>query len=907
MKKLILIGMAAASTGLLTGCTESLLDPGNDRAEQYVQSFIERYGVPAEGHTFSMAQQCGITVRTSSPTDVKVTANEAGTEYLFADWKGVNGTQLINFDLPVGISKVKVHANGNVFSAKVGDVVNIDAPQKAKSRGDKNLVLQNNKGMITWLDSKLDPEAKIVIDGTEQFYGALLPTEEAEKSIGLNYYNNKDADGRYVGYHHTRKYHVGSLFKMLLCTDKNNTNFYTESNRFFNDNFYVNYTRPGIELSYVRKDLNLEIGMLVANDVSFDAATAVYAIPMFETKSKKNLLVKKVPAATQIDPTTGEMYFNQRGASIKLAFTGKPFTNVKGEEGNVLIEKTNVQDENCFTWDFNTTTVDENKSHSYMYGLKNEVLKLYELYKPDASGKRILPLPGDNGRNEIVFPGGTVPPFITVVEVDGEEKEEVTPGEVYFPEFQKYLEYCLGNLTEDQRKSYTELKGLKEWLVSRGFVFEENDIPEVSPVLDPQTNEIIPDAYNISFRMAKYTQAYASLDECSNPAEYIESKDIDDYTVYLGLFGDQNIPPQLSGNAVAWYFKDLDNPSHFVTTLDGDIKMRSPQLPLSLEGKPSFSEGGSVEHVLDFDGDGLYNDVIFAVNAWGGSSNDGFPSYTWLLACEDLGSTGDNDYNDLVVSMQYTSSNSVDKVNIYPQAAGGVYAAYLMYNEVLTSPEGEITDKQTYFVGPEIHKWLGNFNTDEMVGTDEKTLYNFTNDYGVSFEYQKFRHGNNSFSTVMNNLIKTQGVGVDGKFTGDFAGFWVLVDKDGKVAESGLGTDKYEIKPVEIESDEFKAISGSLYQVANAQLGNVAVPMIMVLGPQWEWPKETIDIKEAYPSWKDWIGSSDRNSVHWYGKSDNKEDGCNISGSHFPPDIKRENVTVRKEVEDLYNRLNNNN
>lgn len=49
-----------------------------------------------------------------------------------------------------------------------------------------------------------------------------------------------------------------------------------------------------------------------------------------------------------------------------------------------------------------------------------------------------------------------------------------------------------------------------------------------------------------------------------------------------------------------------------------------------------------------------------------------------LIACEDLGSTGDYDFNDIVFKVFYALGN--DYITFTPLAAGGIYAANVLHN-----------------------------------------------------------------------------------------------------------------------------------------------------------------------------------------------------------------------------------
>lgn len=86
------------------------------------------------------------------------------------------------------------------------------------------------------------------------------------------------------------------------------------------------------------------------------------------------------------------------------------------------------------------------------------------------------------------------------------------------------------------------------------------------------------------------------------------------------------------------------------------------------------------------------------------------PKYqSWILACEDLGSTDDYDFNDIVLEVMKNASNNAVEVRCL--AAGGTIPAYITYNDV------EIG---------EAHALLGG-QTNQMINT---------NSFGAASEWQ---------------------------------------------------------------------------------------------------------------------------------------------------------------------------
>lgn len=104
-----------------------------------------------------------------------------------------------------------------------------------------------------------------------------------------------------------------------------------------------------------------------------------------------------------------------------------------------------------------------------------------------------------------------------------------------------------------------------------------------------------------------------------------------------------------------------------------------------------FEDGGSDEDL---------NDIVFWVEGAYSSDNEEeikVPStdpepepeaQTWILACEDLGSVGDFDFNDVVFSVSYVAGQ--DYATVTPLAAGGNLPAIIKYNGTPIAENAEI-------------------------------------------------------------------------------------------------------------------------------------------------------------------------------------------------------------------------
>lgn len=92
-------------------------------------------------------------------------------------------------------------------------------------------------------------------------------------------------------------------------------------------------------------------------------------------------------------------------------------------------------------------------------------------------------------------------------------------------------------------------------------------------------------------------------------------------------------------------------------------------------GVPSASGTNSID----------WNDLAFAINADFQTppppvEEEQKKGESWIIACEDLGSTDDYDFNDIVFKVSYVAGQNIATVT--PLAAGGVYESHILFNNV---------------------------------------------------------------------------------------------------------------------------------------------------------------------------------------------------------------------------------
>lgn len=162
---------------------------------------------------------------------------------------------------------------------------------------------------------------------------------------------------------------------------------------------------------------------------------------------------------------------------------------------------------------------------------------------------------------------------------------------------------------------------------------------------------------------------------------------------------------------------------------------------------------------------------------------------SWLLACEDLGSTDDYDFNDIVVEVSKVYVQDEYKLIVKCLAAGGTLPAYIKYNGTKIG---------------ESHAMLGEENnTSQMINTI------------------KITHTPNEY-VIDKNIDK------------DIDENWTLTEN----------VDKFCIEVVQDEGEQ------SSVRITSPEKGKA--PQMIVVPGKWRWPKERIRIEEAYPKFTEW-------------------------------------------------------
>lgn len=120
---LTLLALLTLGTWMLQSCqSEPLSIP---KSEQYEREFIKQFGSIDPNHTWSAATHGTVTVRTSAATDIRIIGDYSGTTYTFGNYTGVNGEQVLTFDVPMGVTNTKLRVGGRRIAFTPGETVDL--------------------------------------------------------------------------------------------------------------------------------------------------------------------------------------------------------------------------------------------------------------------------------------------------------------------------------------------------------------------------------------------------------------------------------------------------------------------------------------------------------------------------------------------------------------------------------------------------------------------------------------------------------------------------------------------------------------------------------------------------------------------------------------------------------------
>lgn len=237
---------------------------------------------------------------------------------------------------------------------------------------------------------------------------------------------------------------------------------------------------------------------------------------------------------------------------------------------------------------------------------------------------------------------------------------------------------------------------------------------------------------------------------------------------------------------------------------------------------------------------------------------------SWIWAVEDLGSTDDFDFNDVVVRITSVTTNIVKesssgettnvgghkKVTFTPLAAGGTLPTYIhweksstedfvlapgVYVESGASTNGDTGIKPLESLNGgkdavEYHRWFGNYTHTQMINTGQHAVGQSEIKECVIYVKSQFSIG---------GFANTKTIDGNGK------GLYISINGPTK----GENTENVDIQKA----------SDVNYNVSAPATGAPA-QMFIILDNNWAWPTERTHINLAYPRFKDWVADK---SLDW--------------------------------------------
>ncbi len=297
---------------------------------------------------------------------------------------------------------------------------------------------------------------------------------------------------------------------------------------------------------------------------------------------------------------------------------------------------------------------------------------------------------------------------------------------------------------------------------------------------------------------------------------------------------------------------------------------------LTFEDMRVTRNGVTPDQYWEYSSDRDVNDLIFNISNYGSISNDkeeisektNDEAISWLWAVEDLGSTDDFDFNDMVMKITSVTGNRItkdqdgkeSKVELYkkvtfqPLCAGGTLPLYVQYTKdgkTYTLKPGVFKEEDLDYEGDEFKEAsdISDIQIDGSAADDESEIHRW--------------FGDGTYPST--SMINTNGEKIKSKTC-------VLYLKDGfSIAGFGSGSKKgpqggltVYVRDDRGQQDYTDITDGKDdWTISTPDPGKVS-QMFMIYDAKtpWRWPTERTHILEAYPDFKEWV--KDGNNEEWY-------------------------------------------
>lgn len=799
------IGVAGGCL-LATACSSEPIQSVPDSHETYTREFIKNFGVPADDHNYAMAQTAGLKVTTSKGGHVIVAANVKGENYLFADLDVPAGTHAIPVTLPRSVKELQVVTDLGVHTVALDAVVDIDkAP----------------------LDSR----------------GGIFDIDKPTPDSNLNLIIDDEGDYPY-------------LYMNLLAASRPygpSTSTVTREQPTVNK-FISQYFTPGIESTH-----NTNINTI------FDPEISKFSSASHETtftchNGELVYYIFPIYWRAGLDQKDFKVYvhsLNEGDYSIVREKIRLPFNDAGDDEAGKPFPYLTYWDQSSFPMNL-----------KYLTPGKENQLTMGSFKSDDGSFTEAYPkaqvVSGKIKNMKLMSRGVKI--RIKSSLLDPEQYPDIDPH--YHPAFCLAVEHT----GKDGKKSFSSScpwYNTREWN-GNYFDMSLNELYLAGAATKSISYPNIP-AYIYDTQFYDYDRDGANF-----PYKPVDAV----HNTNGGL--------ETDGYAGHSWLRQIEAPAPD----DKNYSKFQSSLPILLGFNSAPTQKGQTD-------DRDYCDVIFLITphyersvAWQYTYTK-LHAYEWTIAAEDLGGTLDWDFNDVVftftdVIQNLKSANHMNSVamatgpasftsmrviTVTPKAAGGTMPVYITYTGKDLKPmpempaEGDIMyseadkalsdyfatttgEEGTFIIGTEVHKWLGAGSSTSPVNAGSSRTHS-------AKQSVQFVIPTDKDILEEDELGYLPGMSQGSAPNKPLFGFAILVDKDNTLNVDALadgGKGFVHMSDYTLGQDDY------LIGVPDAN-GSAAPQMILVEG-DWEWPREMINIMDAYPSFTDWVKNPDNDQWH---------------------------------------------
>lgn len=166
-----LVPLAVAGIGLLSSCQKDTdLYEGNSTVKDYNKNWVERFGNVDPTQDWNGATRGSVTVTTDNATTVKVYALVGDNYSIVGEYDEVNGTQTLSFDIPKGVTDIKVNTINKSAEVKVGesiDFTNLGITRAIHTYDNNGIKVENSESSYEFTAQQLNDVRSVLPENVD--------------------------------------------------------------------------------------------------------------------------------------------------------------------------------------------------------------------------------------------------------------------------------------------------------------------------------------------------------------------------------------------------------------------------------------------------------------------------------------------------------------------------------------------------------------------------------------------------------------------------------------------------------------------------------------------------------------------------------------------------------------------